>query len=362
MTRRLLVVLEAGDRWPSGVVRGTVYRELFAKHGFDATFMSRQPLQMIDWLESPHSAPMRLLLHYRVRKKLLTRASAAREKEILKHAQDADIVYTSKLLSYPLVQALCKQTNAHVVYDFGDAVWLMGENAEEFNDVLRSVDAVTTDNEMTAEYVRAFNPRCTVIPDTPQIEEFDKRRAELSTKLDNPIVLGWIGTPGTAYNLYLIWDVLEELFERHPNLHLRIVGAGSDERLIPPFEKVRFSTLPSYNQGQMIEEVFKMHIGLFPLQDIEKSRVRGVLKALVYMSGEASVIGSPVGQTLEVIEDGRNGLLAGSSQEWIDRIELLIKDKALRSHLAKNGLETVRSKFSLEKSFAMLKEVLLNGN
>jgi glycosyltransferase involved in cell wall biosynthesis len=362
MTRRLLVVLEAGDRWPSGVVRGTVYRELFAKHGFDATFMTRQPLELMDWLDGPHSAPMRVLLHYRVRKKLLSRATAASEKEILKRAQNADIVYTSKILSYPLVQALCKQTNAHVVYDFGDALWLAGENSDEFNDVLRSVDAVTTDNERTAEYVRTFNPHCTIIPDTPQIEQFDKRRAELSKKLDDPIVLGWIGTPGTAYNLYLIWEVLEELFKRHPNLHLRIVGAGWDERLIPPFEKVRYSTLPTYNQDQMIEEVFKMHIGLFPLQNIEKSRVRGVLKALIYMSGEASVITSPVGQCLGVIEDGKNGLLAGSSQEWIDKLEMLIEDKALRAHLAKNGLETVRSEFSLEKSFAMLKEVLLNGN
>src|SRR5215470_16988933 len=362
MTRRLLVVLEAGDRWPSGVVRGTVYRELFAKHGFDAIFMTRQPLEMMDWLDGPHSAPMRVLLHYRVRKKLLSRATAASEKEILKHAQNADIVYTSKILSYPLVQALCKQTNAHVVYDFGDALWLAGNNSDEFNDVLRTVDAVTTDNEKTAQYVRTFNPHCTVIPDTPQIEQFDKRRGELIPKPDDPIVLGWIGTPGTAYNLYLIWDVLEELFERHENLQLRIVGAGWDERLIPPFEKVRFTTLPTYNQNQMIEEIFRMHIGLFPLQNLEKSRVRGVLKALVYMSGEACVIGSPVGQSLEVIEDGTNGLLAGSSQEWISKIEMLIQNKDLRARLAKNGLETVRSKFSLEKSFVLLKEVLLNGN
>ncbi len=359
---RLLVVLEAGDRWPSGVVRGTVYRDLFARHGFDATFKTRLPLRMMDWLDSSHSIAIRIFLRHRVRKKLLNRAITASEKEILKLAQKADVVYTSKILSYPLVQALCDKTNAYIVYDFGDALWLAGNNSEEFNEVLRSVDAVTTDNEMTAKYVRMFNSHCTVIPDTPQVEQFDKRRAELSTKPDDRIVLGWIGTPGTAYNLYLIWEVLEELFERHPQLHLRIVGAGYDQRLIPPFEKVRFSCLPTYNQAQMIEEVFKMHIGLFPLQNIEKSRVRGILKALVYMSGEASVISSPVGQSLEVIEDGRNGLLAESSQEWIDKIEMLIKDKALRSRLAENGLKTVRSNFSLETSFAMLKKVLLNGN
>ena len=359
---RLLVVLEAGDRWPSGVVRGTAYRELFAKHGFTTCFKARQPLRMMDWLDGAHSILVRVLLRPRLREILLNLAISASEQEILKLARQVDVVYTSKILSYPLVQALCRETNARIVYDFGDALWLVGNTADEFNEVLRNVDAVTTDNELTANYVRSFNVNCTVIPDTPQVEEFDKRRAELGIKSDDRIILGWIGTPGTAYNLYLIWEALEELFQRHPQLHLRLVGAGDDLKYLPPFEKVRFSCLPTYNQAQMIEEVFKMHIGLFPLQNVEKSQVRGVLKALVYMSGEASVVSSPVGQCLDIIKDGRNGLLAGSKQEWIDRIEMLIGDKALRARLAENGLETVRSKFSIEKSFTMLKKVLLNGN
>src|SRR6266496_6308972 len=108
---RLLVVLEAGDRWPSGVVRGTVYRDLFARHGFDATFKTRLPLRMMDWLDSSHSIAIRIFLRHRVRKKLLNRAITASEKEILKLAQKADVVYTSKILSYPLVQALCDETD-----------------------------------------------------------------------------------------------------------------------------------------------------------------------------------------------------------------------------------------------------------
>jgi glycosyltransferase involved in cell wall biosynthesis len=268
----------------------------------------------------------------------------------------------SKILSYSLVHALRRETNARLVYDFGDALWLVENTSEEFNEVLRSVDAVTTDNELTAEYVRSFNPNCVVIPDTPQIEEFDKRRAELGNKPDDRITLGWIGTPGTAYNLYQIWEALEVVFQRHPELNLRLLGIGNNLHYVPPFEKVRFSYLASYNQAQMIEEVFKMHIGLFPLQDIEKSKVRGVLKALVYMSGQASVITSPVGQCVDVIKDGVNGFLASSTEEWIDKLELLIGDRGLRDRLAQKGLEKVRSQFRLDQSFSKLEKVLLNGN
>lgn len=356
---RLLVVLEAGDRWPSGVVRGLAYRELFASHGFAATFIARQPIEMMDWVDGPHSIYHKLLIRPSVKKRLVSRAAKAREQEILTLARESDVVYLSKVYSHSLVRSICTETNARVVYDFGDAVWFMTEPAE-FNEVLRMVDAVTTDNEATAEYVRAFNPNCIVIPDAPQIEEFDKRRAELGNKSDDRIVIGWIGSPSTTYNLYVIWEALEELFLKHPQLHLRLAGVGDDLQYLPPFERVDFSCRPSYNQAQMIEEVFGMHIGLFPLQNVEKCRVRGFLKAAVYMSGQASVVTSPIGQCLDFIQEGVNGLFAGSTQEWIDKIELLISDKDLRNRLAHNGLETVRSQFRLDQSFAKLKEVL-NG-
>ena len=246
------------------------------------------------------------------------------------------------------------------MYDIVDALWLQNwRHTDQFHEVLRSVDAVTTDNEITADYVRPFNANCTIIPDVPQVEEFDKRRARLEKKPDNKIILGWIGSPDNVYNLYVIWEALEELFRRHPSLHLRLVGTGRNLKLIPPFERVRFSCRPSYNQVEMIEEVFGMHIGLFPLQNTERCRSRGVLKAAIYMSGEAVVVTSPVGQCRELIRDGVNGMIAGSTQEWIDKLEVLISNEDLRLRLAQNGLESVRSSFRLDQSFAKLKDVLL---
>jgi hypothetical protein len=91
---------------------------------------------------------------------------------------------------------------------------------------------------------------------------------------------------------------------------VRLVGTGDDPALRPPFERVRYSAVPYYDQSTMIDEVLGMDIGLFPLQDVERSRVRGVLKAAIYMCGEAAVVASPVGQTPEVISNGVNGVLA----------------------------------------------------
>ncbi len=41
---------------------------------------------------------------------------------------------------------------------------------------------------------------------------------------------------------------------------------------------MRVTTLPFYSQEEMIREILRMDIGLFPLFDVEDSRARGILK------------------------------------------------------------------------------------
>ncbi|HEX6283748.1 MAG TPA: glycosyltransferase family 4 protein [Pyrinomonadaceae bacterium] len=355
--KKLLVVLEAGDTLPSGVIRGLAYEHLFAENGFDAKFVSRRPGRLLQTA----AFPLRRLLEIApLRNRLVGKITALNENRIRKLAREADIIYLNKVSSYALLQDLLKDKHARVVYDFGDAIWLQEWSASKLNEVLQQVDAVTTDNEVTAGYVRRVNPNCVVIPDAPALHAFDERRAELSRKPDDRVVLGWLGSPATAYNLYVVWEALEELFKRHKHLHLRLVGTGNDPRLIPEFENVKFSCVPAYDQARMVQEVFGMHIGLFPLQDVERCRMRGVFKATNYMSGEAAVIASPVGQCMDFIEDGVNGMLAATKEEWVHKLEQLIFDAELRRRLAGNGLACVREKFRVDQSFAKLKEVLIS--
>jgi len=354
--KKLLVVLEAGDSLPSGVIRGLAYEQLFSENGFDAKFVSRRPGRLLQ----TGVFPLRQLLDFApLRNRLIGKITAFNENRIRKLARDADIIYLNKVSSYALLQDLLKDKQARVVYDFGDAIWLQEWAASKLNEVLQQVDAVTTDNEVTARYVRSVNPNCVVIPDAPALHAFDERRAELNRKPDDRIVLGWLGSPATAYNLYVIWEALEELFKRHKHLHLRLVGTGNDSRLLPEFENVKFSCVPFYDQARMVEEVFGMHIGLFPLQDVERCRMRGVFKATNYMSGEAAVIASPVGQCVDFIEDGVNGVLAATKEEWIEKLEQLIVDAERRRSLIRNGLACVRENFRVDQSFAKLKEVLV---
>jgi glycosyltransferase involved in cell wall biosynthesis len=118
------------------------------------------------------------------------------------------------------------------------------------------------------------------------------------------------------------------------------------------------SCLAEYTADEMIDEVLGMHVGLFPLQDVDICRSRGINKATIYMSGEAVVVASDVGQCRDFIQDGVNGFTAGSTSEWVEKLDRLLRDEPLRKRVAARGLETVRSQFSIDHCFATLRGLL----
>jgi glycosyltransferase involved in cell wall biosynthesis len=361
MKPRILIILEAGEAFPSGVVRGTIYRDYFLEKGFEIRYLNRTYPPLVRLLMAPPRwlRPLLAVGLGQVLSILITGLSHLMEASIIHQAKHYDVIYASKVLKFEFFEKLRRQTKARLVLDFGDAVWLPHFETPRFAETLQLVDAVTTDNEHTAAYVRQFNTDCTAIPDCPQVELFDRQRAHgKNSPNKGKIILGWIGTPNSAFNLYNIWEALERLFTRYDNLHLRLVGTGPEGNL-PFFEKVEYSCRPNYDQDAMIKEVLAMDIGLFPLFDVEASRVRGVLKATVYMAGEAVAVCSPEGQSAELIQDGVNGLLAASTEEWLEKLEILITNPPYRFRLAQTALEMVRQDFSIARSFDKLASVLM---
>src|SRR5258708_28873418 len=104
----------------------------------------------------------------------------------------------------------------------------------------------------------------------------------------------------------------------------------------------------------MVREVLTFDIGLFPLYRNEDGRARGNLKAMVYMSGEAVAACEHYGENPKLIQDGVNGVLAGSTREWEEKLEWLITHAEERHAIAKRGLETIRERFTPGHRFTQL--------
>lgn len=84
-----------------------------------------------------------------------------------------------------------------------------------------------------------------------------------------------------------------------------------------------------------------------PLPGDEWAKGKCGLKGLQYMALEIPTVMSPVGVNTEIIQDGENGFLANSDQEWIEKLSLLIESDALRIKLGKAGRKTVMDSYSI---------------
>jgi hypothetical protein len=59
------------------------------------------------------------------------------------------------------------------------------------------------------------------------------------------------------------------------------------------------------------------------------------------------VVASAVGVNREIIEDGVNGFLVSSEDEWVNRLGRLLADPELRRRFAAAGRRTIEERYSL---------------
>jgi glycosyltransferase involved in cell wall biosynthesis len=354
--KKVLLVYETLDT-PSTTVRGLQFRDSFREDSeLEATFIGRTDERFNSVLRHwPRRAGL-------ARPALATESAVLRRREnrIVDLARDSDVVVMMTVPSWPLHQRLAELPGTRLVTDLIDALWLPSFQAHGWghvHEMLSSSAAVICENEYTAQYTREHNRRVHVVPDSPQVEVFDSIRQTVRRDPDQ-VRIGWIGGKYTADALYRIFEPLEKLFAAHDQIQLRLVGADPDR--IPRFERVRWSALPKYDQSTMAREVLAMDIGIFPMFNVGESLYRGTLKTKVYMSGQAAVVGQRLGENETLIDHGRNGMLAGNDQEWIDAMDRLIVDKPFRESIAEAGLRTIEQGFTRAKCYQRLREVLLS--
>src|SRR5207247_327952 len=112
------------------------------------------------------------------------------------------------------------------------------------------------------------------------------------------------------------------------------IRVHSDRR--PELPGVPFVWRPWSPQTE-VEELSHFDIGLMPMPDNSWSRGKCAFKALLCMAMGIPTVCSPVGMNCQVIQHGINGFLASTPEEWLESLQALIHDPALRQRLGAAG-------------------------
>ena len=336
-----------------------MYAPLFRAAGIDVRYIGRYPIGLLGRgrpaaaSHSGRSSPTRS-----ARNLGRTAFDAFNDLRLLRAARDQDVVLLIKVDTPALIRKLRRSTRARLIYDLADVRSLEATTTGGVNKILELVDGVTVDNLLGLKYAEERGVSAYLWPPSAYVEAFDRHRAQTRRGRDGRVVIGWVGTPTTAANLYLVLDSLEVVFRKHPNVELRLVGFPAGHELLGRFEHVRASSRPLYDADTMVREVIDMDIGLFPQFDLQDTAMHGITKALIYMGGGAVVVSSPVGDNVRLVRDGENGMIATSREDWATKLDLLVRDPALRMRLADAALKAVRADYSLEACFAQLRRAL----
>jgi len=172
-------------------------------------------------------------------------------------------------------------------------------------------------------------------------------------KHNNPVIIGWTGVFSNLGYLDVVKEPLIELSKKYP-IKLFIASNGPGYEI--PGVEVEYEY---WRPEKEIEYLQKPDIGLMPLVDTPRARGKCAFKALQFMGVGTPVVVSPVGMNAEVIEEGKHGFFARTSEEWYEKLEILIKDPDLRERMGRSARERVKQLYSFEANYPRLKEFLI---
>ena len=220
----------------------------------------------------------------------------------------------------------------------------------KINNVMKYSSCAIAGNSYLAERAKVSGAKKIVIlPTVIDVNLYSPKKNYASSK----IVIGWIGSPSTFKYIKNSQSVFSKVLQNQ-NVELHIVGAKENLGL---GENVKFL---KWTEASEVALISKFDIGIMPLENTPWELGKCSYKLIQYMGCGVPVVASAVGMNKEVVDEGINGFLVQSEEEWLTRLNELIDDCALREALGKKGRIKVEAEYSAQKKHAVLLSVLAN--
>ncbi len=236
-----------------------------------------------------------------------------------------------------------------VIYDYDDAMFLPQrqgrgflarlEDLETPNAIMQRSHVVFAGNRFLADYARQYARRVVLLPTcidtqrfTPSTTVWDGRR---------PLIVGWIGSHSTAKYLRSLRPVLERVARAVP---FRLYVVGCPERL--RWEGIEVEQR-EWNLASEVSDFQQCDVGIYPLWNDPWAQGKCGFKAIQFMACGVPIVAAAVGANQEIIQDGVNGYLASTEEDWVQKLQQLLSTSLLRAQFGVAGQETIEARYSL---------------
>jgi glycosyltransferase involved in cell wall biosynthesis len=341
------------DTTPSQRFRIEQWVPFLAEAGVDVDLLSFAGQELTELLPRPGQT---------LRKVVLTLAACARSAgraAALPAGRVAFIHRAAWLAGPPLLEQILHRRGHPLLYDFDDAIFRLhtsGSNKAldwlkqpgKTATLCRISDHVVVGNNYLADWARRHNPCVTVVPTSV---DTDRCRPPASPRPPGRVVVGWTGSATSQTYLEAFAPMLRALVATG-DVELRVLSTREPDLPGIPHAWRRWTP------ANEADEIAGFDIGIMPMPDEEWARGKCALKALQYMAAGVPTVASAIGANREVIEHGGNGLLASTTDEWLECIRALAHNPDGRRQLGLAGRRTVEERYSMRSSAQKFERVV----
>ena len=243
---------------------------------------------------------------------------------------------------------MAKVLRKKIVYDFDDAIWL--SNTSDNNKIVAGIKwhgkassiskwayKVSCGNQYLADFAKQFNSNVVLNPTTIDTEHLHNRIKDQRT---DKVVIGWTGTHSTVQYLDELVPVLTKLEQKY-DFEFRVISNREPDVQLKSLRYV------PWKKDTEIDDLLKFNFGLMPLRDDKWAKGKCGFKALQYMSLGMPAIVSPVGVNTTIVDNGLNGYICHTDEEWEHAIESLITDVDARTKMGAAARKKIVDRYSV---------------
>ena len=265
--------------------------------------------------------------------------------------------------AYQTILSLAREQGKPIIYEIDDLLFdLPPEHPDHavhyytpmlfpMLQAVADADWVTTSTPALEAYIKPLNPHVSWLPNYLD-ERLWSARLPTSTSSDRPIVIGYMGSETHLPDLEEIAPALESLLQQFKKtIVLRFWGAQAPAAL----QKSAYAgqidwqplSIPQYSQFAAHFSRQQSDIFIAPLKDTLFNQCKSPIKYLEYSIQGIPGVYSRVASYESLITQGENGLLASSTQEWVEQLSQLIEDAALRLTMGRKAQDYVQQNWML---------------
>ncbi|HEX8514771.1 MAG TPA: glycosyltransferase family 4 protein [Bacteroidia bacterium] len=284
---------------------------------------------------------------------ILLRSFFKRMKDV-KNAKNYDLIFVQReafMTGSTFFERRLRASGKKMVFDFDDSIWILDtskankkwewlKNPQKTAKIIALSDMVFAGNAYLGDYAKQFNSNVRIIPTTIDTKEY--KRA-IPARDNKSVCIGWSGSITTIKHFEYALPFLSVLKKKYgERISIKVIGDGSYVN-----NELGIKGIPWIKEDE-IKELSSFDIGIMPLPNDEWTKGKCGLKGLQYMALEIPTIMSPVGVNTNIIQDGVNGFLAATTEEWTEKISQLVDSFELRQKIGAEGKKTVDLEYSVE--------------